>query len=479
MDRTFNTNLSGTTLSWPTRNGQYLAPDYGYTAKYDGALRIFSYGDGYYAISPKGINNLTFTLSLNYSNLHEDEAKKLIDFLESSKGLNFPFVPPDPFCKRNTFRCTGFSHSYTKNNLSNISINLITNKQSSLNIEKVVYRSQFDFDEATEAHTMYLSAYSDDKDQYNAVREKISRFSYGTAVDTYDNLSLYSRIGYKDYLKALFSGDQSFSSTSIDGIADPGHKLKGFIQRSDPSKGIDEIDGAHKYIDKVSNSIQSSMPFHVRVIPWTQSFGYSDYETPLYSSGSSSFLSQWAYPKDIVVFSDSGNSSFDKYYYCKKNHFANASTSNYNAWAGGGVLSSSSTWTDLRKFPSHADEIYWSKNFFWEPSYSTSISQSSRIVSKVFDNEKVEVISDGRNVNPLVFDLQFNNRDDREAYAIMHFLETKKGYVRFKWSSVPEMYNTTDRYFICNQWDFTKRYIDNNTIKAVFIEDPLGADLGY
>ena len=61
----------------------------------------------------------------------------------------------------------------------------------------------------------------------------------------------------------------------------------------------------------------------------------------------------------------------------------------------------------------------------------------------------------------------------------MHFLETKKGYVRFKWSSVPEMYNTTDRYFICNQWDFTKRYIDNNTIKAVFIEDPLGADLGY
>ncbi len=492
MDRTFNTSLQGTTSDWSSqvlRSGQTLEPDYGYSASYAGALRMFSYGDGFYAISPKGINNLTFTLSLNYSNLHGDEAKRLIDFLEASKGLNFPFVPPDPFCKRNIFRCTGFSHTFTKNDLHNISVNLITNKQSSLNIEGVVSRNQFDFDEATENHTMYLSIYSADKTKY---KFSITAISGGDVIHkgfrptvgplNYQTLSAYSRIGYKDYLKAAHTGDLSFSSDAIDGLSDPGYKLKGLIDYS--NQNIDPRTTAgnfHRYTEFPSFSTESSMLFEVRVVPWTQSFGYSEYDTPLYSAGTSNFLSQWAYPKDIVVFYGSDNSSFDKYFYCKRNHFANANQSSYNRWAGGGTLSAGDVHTDLQKFPSHEDEIYWSKNFFWDPSFTTSISQASRIVSKVFDNEKVEVISDGKNVNPLVFDVSFNNRDDREAYAILHFLENRKGYVRFKWESVPEMYNRdgVDRYFICNQWSFSKRYIDNNSIKATFIEDPLGSDLGY
>ena len=477
MDRTFNTSLQGTTSDWSSqvlRSGRTLEPDYGYSASYAVALRMFSYGDGFYAISPKGINNLTFTLSLNYSNLHGDEAKRLIDFLEASKGLNFPFVPPDPFCKRNIFRCTGFSHTFTKNDLHNISVNLITNKQSSLNIEGVVSRNQFDFDEATENHTMYLSIYSVDKTKY--IFRKIG---FGTPrVNTYKDLNIYSKIGYKDYLKAIYSEDSSFSSDAIDGFSDPGYKLKGLIEYGRLSETAVNF---NRYTDFASFSTETSMPFHVRVVPWTQSFGYSDYQTPLYSAGTSNFLSQWAYPKNIVVFYGSDNSSFDKYFYCKRNHFANANQSSYNRWAGGGTLSTGDVHTDLQKFPSHEDEIYWSKNFFWDPSFTTSISQASRIVSKVFDNEKVEVISDGKNVNPLVFDISFNNRDDREAYAILHFLENRKGYVRFKWESVPEMYNRdgVDRYFICNQWSFSKRYIDNNSIKATFIEDPLGSDLGY
>lgn len=487
MDRTFNTSLGGITKNWPQRNGQYLAPDYGYSAKYEGATRMFSYGDGYYAISPKGINNITFSLSLNYSNLHDNEAKQLIDFLETSKGLNFPFTPPDPFCKRNIFRCQGFSHSFNQDNLNNISVNLITNRQSSLNIESAIPGSSetlLNAPRATDAHTMYLSINSDNE----------SNFSASNSAQHYKNYSDYCKIGYKEYLRSIFTFEEMMKIPNYDFndgmFSFPWHKM-GFIERSvkdsygwpDSTHDVRSIHAG--YYDPPS-STNNSKPFEIRVVPWTQPFGYNTTDDTLYATTTSTvnalkYLSQWAYPKDIVVFKpDYSEQSFDKYYYCKKSHFARPTSSAFTSWLEGNNLDTGSgTWVDDHRIPGSTDERHWTKNFFWEPSYASSISQQSRILSKVYDNDKVEVLSDGRNTNPLVFDVKFNNRDDRETYAILHFLENRKGYVRFKWDSVPEMYNTTDRYFICNNWSFSKRYIDNNSITAVFIEDSLGSDLGY
>lgn len=465
MDRTFNTSLGGITTTWPKRNGQYLAPDYGYSAKYEGAVRMFSYGDGFYAVAPKGINNVTFSLSLNYSNLHDNEARQLIDFLETAKGLDFPFVPPDPFCKRNIFRCSGFTHTFNKDNLNNIGINLLTNKQSSLNIEKETGASELNINPATEAHTMYLSIYSDDKDNFLSSN---GAYHYGT-------LDRYAKIGYKEYLRSIYENNSDFKTSFMNFNA---NATRGFLSSNNTELNVRDI---HPGYFSPPSSTDNSKPFEVRVVPWTQSFTYNQTDQTQYSS-IGFYLNQWAYPKDIVTFKLSEeNQSFDKYYYCKKNHFATVNAPSYTAWLGGQDLNTSNNniWTDLQKFPDHSSETYWSNNFFWEPSYASSLSQQSRILSKIYDLEKVEVLSDGKNVNPLVFDVQFNNRDDREAYAILHFLENRKGYVRFKWDSVPEMYNTTDRYFLCNNWTFSRRYIDNNSIKATFVEDSLGANLGY
>lgn len=488
MDRTYNTSLQGLTTIWPKRNDQYLAPDYGYSASYEGAIRMFSYGNGFYAISPKGVNNITFSLSLNYSNLHDTEARQIIDFLETSKGLDFPFVPPDPFCKRNIFRCVGFSHTFNKENLNNISINLKTNKQSSLNIESAIPGSSetlLNAPRATESHTMYLSINSDDE----------SNFLPSTGAEHYKNYADYCKIGYKEYLRSIFTFEEMqkvLNNDFSDGIFSfPWHKM-GLIERTvldsygypDSTHDVRSIHPG--YYDPPSSTDNNSKPFEIRVIPWTQPFGYNTADDTLYATTTSTvnglkYLSQWAYPKDIVVFKPDYNAqSFDKYYYCKKSHFARPLNSAFDSWLGGGNLDGGSgTWVDDHRIPGSTDERHWTKNFFWEPSYASSISQQSRILSKVYDGEKVEVMSDGRNANPLVFDVQFNNRDDREAYAILHFLENRKGYVRFKWDSVPGMYDVTDRYFVCNTWSFSKRYIDNNSIKATFIEDSLGSDLGY
>ena len=123
------------------------------------------------------------------------------------------------------------------------------------------------------------------------------------------------------------------------------------------------------------------------------------------------------------------------------------------------------------------------KTLAWEPSEQSSAVGQSRIMSSEFSEGRTEIISDGRNANPLLLNLTFSNRSDREAYAILHFLESKKGYTRFKVSSetIPRPYKMgstlTERYFICGQWSFTKNYLENNTITATFVEDPLGIDL--
>jgi phage-related protein len=488
VDRTYNTSLQGLTTIWPKRNDQYLTPDYGYSATYEGAIRMFSYGDGFYAISPKGVNNITFSLSLNYSNLHDAEARQIIDFLETSKGLDFPFVPPDPFCKKNIFRCVGFSHTFNKENLNNISINLKTNKQSSLNIESAIpgaSETLLNAPRATDAHTMYLSINSDD----------VSNFLPSNSAEHYKNYSDYCKIGYKEYLRSIFTREEMIkvlNNDFIDGIFSLPWNTMGLIERTaldtyGRPDSTNDVRSIHPgYYDPPSSTDNNSKPFEIRVVPWTQSFGYHTpddtlYATSTYVINGLKYLSQWAYPKDIVVFKpDYEAQTFDKYYYCKKSHFARPSNSPFNNWLEGGNLDGGTgVWVDSNKIPGSTNETHWTKNFFWEPSYTSSISQQSRILSKVYDGEKVEVLSDGRNANPLVFDVQFNNRDDREAYAILHFLENRKGYVRFKWDSVPGIYDVTDRYFVCNSWSFSKRYIDNNSIKATFIEDALGADLGY
>jgi len=74
----------------------------------------------------------------------------------------------------------------------------------------------------------------------------------------------------------------------------------------------------------------------------------------------------------------------------------------------------------------------WTKDlFFWKPSIGTSIQKRPRIVTN--DNFKYKQRKkDGINHELLELDLTFNQRDDSEAAAILHFLENKRGYKLFR-----------------------------------------------
>ena len=120
---------------------------------------------------------------------------------------------------------------------------------------------------------------------------------------------------------------------------------------------------------------------------------------------------------------------------------------------------------------SDQNEEYWTRAFKWNPSISLKVSQKFRLQKSNLGNGATQMYSDGINESLLRLDLTFKNRDDSEAYAILHFLEHNKGYLPFQFTP-PAPYDR-DRNFVCQTWTHTYEYKNNHTINAQFIEYPL------
>jgi len=402
-DNNANFYIAGTDGSNVKRRGRVLRPSYGYSMEYDTKFRMFSYGDGYYSISPIGVNPMTVTLSLNYEGLKYPEQgaeqfnkvnpiPNIIGFLEATQGENFTFLPPEPFCKYNNFRCEGYSTNYG-NHSDTISVTLIGSSQSSLNINRTDEQS-YGVLTASELSTLYLGEASEFTGNYK--KAEVEPLEYDK----------YRTTGYNDRITRL-----------------NGQGTRGLI----------------------ATTSDSYEPFEMRLRGWQKDTFYSTHSVV-----------------SLVHSSEPTTGGFEKYRYAKEDHVSVA--------AGGGNLPSAE----------HV-ERYWSSEFHWNPSEGSVNAGQSRVMMSEFGEGRTEVISDGRNANPLVFNFQFNNRSDIEAYAILHYLESRRGHIRFPvlGTILPTPYYSTNftRYFICGKWSFTKNFLNNNSISATFIEDPLGIDL--
>ena len=78
------------------KKARLLRPSYGYSFEYDTKFRMFSYGDGYYSITPVGLNPISTTLSLNYEGLSHSQSAggelyDAVGFFEATKGRNLLF----------------------------------------------------------------------------------------------------------------------------------------------------------------------------------------------------------------------------------------------------------------------------------------------------------------------------------------------------------------------------------------------------
>tara|TARA_R110000824_G_scaffold14858_5_gene62881 strand:+ start:3659 stop:13675 length:10017 start_codon:yes stop_codon:yes gene_type:complete len=139
--------------------------------------------------------------------------------------------------------------------------------------------------------------------------------------------------------------------------------------------------------------------------------------------------------------------------------------------------------------PNHRDSRqYWTQDFSWKASYGSKVSFTSN-VEKIELNDGNEILSPkGINSISMEMDLQFNNRTDKEARAILHFLQdkfsTRPGdyYKNLKGDplssdSIPYFkYNAPYPYsqnmrFICTEFNHEKEFANINSVKAKFIND--------
>ena len=110
-------------------------------------------------------------------------------------------------------------------------------------------------------------------------------------------------------------------------------------------------------------------------------------------------------------------------------------------------------------------------DFFWKPSYASQVAHQPRIIRIKFGNGYEQRIEDGINSNLINLDLTFDNRNEDEASAILHFLfqrNTRQSFI----FNVPTVYskNTFTTRFICSNWNSIYNFYNNYSIRATFEE---------
>jgi phage-related protein len=100
------------------------------------------------------------------------------------------------------------------------------------------------------------------------------------------------------------------------------------------------------------------------------------------------------------------------------------------------------------------------------------ISEAPRYLQHSVQNSYYIRTEDGINNDLLNLNFVLDGRTDKEAKAIVHFLEHHKGTSQFEFRP-PAPYDITGKVFMCPTWDHTLNFKDNNSVNMNFIEFPI------
>jgi phage-related protein len=115
--------------------------------------------------------------------------------------------------------------------------------------------------------------------------------------------------------------------------------------------------------------------------------------------------------------------------------------------------------------------VLWTKDFYFKPDMSNTVKLTTRNYKNQLDRFYL-MQNDNENPNLMGYQLQFTKRSDKEAKALLHYLEERNGIDAFEFDGVPNL--TGKRTFFCPRWNHTYNYKDNNSISATFVETLYG-----
>lgn len=176
----------------------------------------------------------------------------------------------------------------------------------------------------------------------------------------------------------------------------------------------------------------------------------------LYVGGAQTYSDDVFYEEHDIVFCPENH----EYYYCVSQE----------SIVGESPIQENESWSREGGDYSDANQNSWTRDFVWSASIGLKIAQTPRMKKVESQNSYVQIYRDGINNNLLSLDLEFNNRSDEEARAILHFLEHHYGCVPFNFEA-PSPYDKK-RMFVCQEWTHTYNFKNNHSIKAKFNEFP-------
>jgi phage-related protein len=115
-------------------------------------------------------------------------------------------------------------------------------------------------------------------------------------------------------------------------------------------------------------------------------------------------------------------------------------------------------------------------NFWWKPSYNSTIDQQPSLRYNQFGNGYIQRIKENLNSNLLRLQLTFEDRSEKETVSILHFLNQMGGQTSFVYT-VPTIYSKSSANlstkFICPTWSVKFASYNNYSINLELIEVPI------
>lgn len=157
--------------------------------------------------------------------------------------------------------------------------------------------------------------------------------------------------------------------------------------------------------------------------------------------------SSQGYKKYDIVYTGVNDSKINNFFYCTEDHSSTESNS-----------------------PTGVDSS-WTQDFFWKP--DVNAKSSVKFDVNRFDNGGYPVFSKIKdNTAKLETQYSFSNISTKQLKSMLHFLENKAGYRRFR-HDIPSVFNRP-KVYICPSWSHDWVYNNAHTLQVTFQEDPMG-----
>ena len=179
----------------------------------------------------------------------------------------------------------------------------------------------------------------------------------------------------------------------------------------------------------------------------------------------SPFVSLTSWKEKLIPFKTSENNYYDTLQYSQHNYVFDYKNSKIKSSEGFFYCSGAGTF-GVGPYSDSAENV-WTQKFYFSPDLIETLNFESSMYKNDLGNF---YLNQSIGINPNFFDLQlsFNNRNDKEAKAILHFLENHNGLDLFEYDMFPPYTGT--RAFFCPEWNHTYNFNNNNDISVKFIE---------